>query len=155
MFILFKSITATSISFLCPLILTSSGTNYVTFLFLVLSALKILNNLSISSILIFSSFTSKTLLFVVVFFIWFFLNTPVLHILFRSTVFLQNILLYCTYNTFLCLFLFFSFWYFFAMYPYILQLKYLSPLSLLKLSLAILRSMGMPLSLYIISVFVL
>ena len=83
----FKSITATSISFLCPLILTSSGTNYVTFLFLVLSALKILNNLSISSILIFSSFTSKTLLFVVIFFIWFFLNTPVLHILFRSTVF--------------------------------------------------------------------
>jgi len=50
--------TAMSIYSLHLLISTSSSTNPVTFLFLVLSVLKTLNNLSMGSVVILSSFTS-------------------------------------------------------------------------------------------------
>ena len=55
---LFKSMTATLICFLYPLISTFSDVNHVTSPFFVPSALKTSNNLSIGSILIFSSLTS-------------------------------------------------------------------------------------------------
>ena len=58
MSILFKSVTATSICFLCLLISTFNSTNYVTSPFFVLSALKTSNDLSIISILILSSLTN-------------------------------------------------------------------------------------------------
>ena len=58
----FKSMTVTSICSLCLLISTSGSANHVTSLFLVLSILKTLNDLSIGSILIFSSFTSCLLI---------------------------------------------------------------------------------------------
>jgi len=54
----FKSMTAISMFFLCLFISTSSGAYHVTSSFLVPSVLKTSNNLSIGSILIFSSFTS-------------------------------------------------------------------------------------------------
>ena len=50
--------------FLCLLISSSSSTNIVTSLFLVPSALKTSNNLSIGSVLIYSSFTSYLLILV-------------------------------------------------------------------------------------------
>ena len=56
--ILFKSITTTLICSLCPLILISSSTNLVTSLFLVLSTLKTLNDVSASFVLICSSLTN-------------------------------------------------------------------------------------------------
>ena len=62
MSMLFKFITIVSICFLCSLILTSNSVNLVTSPFLVLSTLKTLNDLSIGSILIFSSFTSYLLI---------------------------------------------------------------------------------------------
>jgi len=52
--ILFKSITATLICSLCPLISTSIGTYYITSPFLVPSALNTSNDLFMSSILILS-----------------------------------------------------------------------------------------------------
>ena len=58
MFVPFKSVTIMSIFSVCPLISSSSSTNLVTSPFLVLSALKILNNQSISSVLICFFFTS-------------------------------------------------------------------------------------------------
>ena len=57
MFILFKSITTILILSMYSLISSSSSTNLVASPFLVLSALKTLNNLSIGSIFIHSSFT--------------------------------------------------------------------------------------------------
>ena len=54
----FKSVTTMSIFSVCPLVFSSSGTNLITSLFLVLSALKTSNDLSIGSVLIYSSFTS-------------------------------------------------------------------------------------------------
>ena len=59
---LFKSITATLIFSVCLLISSSSNTNLITFLFLVLSILKTLNNLFIDSILIYSFFTNCLLI---------------------------------------------------------------------------------------------
>ena len=58
MFVLFKSVTTTSICSLCLLILISSSAYYVTCPFLVPSVLKTSNNLSMGSVLILSSFTS-------------------------------------------------------------------------------------------------
>jgi len=57
MFMLFKSMTTMSILFICLLISSSSGTNLVTFPFLIPSVLKTLN-LFISSVFICSFFTS-------------------------------------------------------------------------------------------------
>ena len=54
----FKFVTAMSIHSIYPLIFSSSGMNLVTSSFLVLFVLKILNDLSIGSVLILSSFTS-------------------------------------------------------------------------------------------------
>jgi len=54
----FKFVTTVSICSMCLLISSSNSANCVTYLFLVLSALKILNDLFIGSILIFSIFTS-------------------------------------------------------------------------------------------------
>jgi len=58
MSMLFKSMTAISMFSLCLFISTSSSTYHITSPLLVLSVLKTSNNLSIGSILIFSSFTS-------------------------------------------------------------------------------------------------
>ena len=58
----FRSMTAASICSLCSLISTSSGTNQVTSSFFVPSVLKTLNDLSIGSVLIFSSLTSCLLI---------------------------------------------------------------------------------------------
>ena len=55
-FMLFKSITAVSICFLCLFISTSSSAYHVTSPFLVLLALKTLNDWLIGSVLIFSLF---------------------------------------------------------------------------------------------------
>jgi len=62
MSVLFISITAVSICYLCLLILTFSSTNLVTSPFLVPSALKTLNDLFVSSVLILSSFTNCLLI---------------------------------------------------------------------------------------------
>ena len=62
MSMLFKSVTAISICSICLLIFSSSSTNLVTFPFLVLSVLKTSNDLSISSVLILSFFTSCLLI---------------------------------------------------------------------------------------------
>ena len=62
MFMLFKLVTATLICSLCLLISTSSGTNHITFLFLVLSALKTSNTMSTSFILIHSSLSNCLLI---------------------------------------------------------------------------------------------
>ena len=56
MSILFLSIITTSIFFMCLLISSSSSTNYITSLFLVLFIVKTLNDLNSGSILICSSF---------------------------------------------------------------------------------------------------
>ena len=66
MSMLFKSVTAALICSMCLLISSSSSANYITSPFLVLSVLKILNNLSISFILIIYSFTSCLLILVCV-----------------------------------------------------------------------------------------
>ena len=60
----FKSITVALIFSMCLLISNSSGVNLVTSSFLVLSALKTLNNLFMGSILILSYFTSCLLILV-------------------------------------------------------------------------------------------
>ena len=62
MSVLFKSVTIVLICFLCLLISTSNSVNQVTFPFFVPSVLKTLNDLSIGSILIFSSLTSCLLI---------------------------------------------------------------------------------------------
>ena len=59
---LFKSVTVILIFSICFLISSSSSTNLITFIFLVLSALKTSNDLSIGSVLIHSSFTSYLLI---------------------------------------------------------------------------------------------
>jgi len=59
---LFRFITAVLIFSICLLISSSSGANHVTSLFLVPFILKTLNNLNISSILIYSSFISCLLI---------------------------------------------------------------------------------------------
>jgi len=61
---LFKFMTTVSIYFLYLLISTSSGINCVTSLFLVLFILKTSNDLFISSVLIFSFFTSYLLILI-------------------------------------------------------------------------------------------
>jgi len=66
-FMLFRSITATSICFLYSFILTSNSAYHVASLFLVLSILKTSNNWSIGFILIFSSFTSCLLILVCIY----------------------------------------------------------------------------------------
>ena len=58
MSVLFESMTTALTFSICLLIPTSSGTNLVTSLFLVLSALNTLNDLFIGFVLILSSFTS-------------------------------------------------------------------------------------------------
>ena len=60
----FKSVTTVSICSLYLLISTFSSTNHVTFPFLILSTLKILNDLFIGFVLIFFSFTSCLLILV-------------------------------------------------------------------------------------------
>ena len=59
---LFKSVTTTFIFSICLLISNSSDTNLVTSLFLVSFILKTLNNLSISFVLIYFSFTNCLLI---------------------------------------------------------------------------------------------
>ena len=66
MSISFKSMTAISIFFLYLFISTFSSIYYITSLFLVLSVLKTLNDLSIGSVLIFSFFTSCLLILIYV-----------------------------------------------------------------------------------------
>ena len=66
MLIPFKSITAVSICSLCPLSSILSGINLITSPFLVLSALKTSNDMSIDFILICSSLTSYLLIWVCV-----------------------------------------------------------------------------------------
>ena len=62
MSVLFRSVTATSICSLCPLISTFNSMNLVTSPFFVLSALKTSKDLSIGSVLILSSLTNYSLI---------------------------------------------------------------------------------------------
>jgi len=67
MSVLFKLVTSVSIHSLCPLISTSSGTNHITSLFLVLSVLKTSNAMSAGFVLICSSLTNCLLISVCVY----------------------------------------------------------------------------------------
>ena len=62
----FKSMTTVLTFFLCPFILTSSGANHITSPFLVPFTLNTSNDISIGSVLIYSSFTNCLLISVYV-----------------------------------------------------------------------------------------
>ena len=90
--VLFKSMTTALICFLCSLISTSISVYHVTSLFLISSTLKTLNNLSIHSVLILSSFTSCLLISV-----WMHLESTSAC---SHKFFLFNVLIFvCTFNS--------------------------------------------------------